>query len=108
MTLSIDPACPGINGREEMQGPIAPLLMFNALWASRLRGFRGVESWPGRQGGLFIQAAKHFIGLKGARVEGAESRHLRIASCIAGILQRQPQMMPPGFELVMGENPADG
>ena len=82
--------------------------MFDAGWESRLRGFRGVEPRPWLQGGFFIQAEDHFIGLEGASVEGDERRHLRIEGRIAGIFWRQPHMMPPWFELVMGENPADG
>jgi hypothetical protein len=32
---------------------------------------------------------------------------LRIEGSIARMFRRQPHMMPPRFEFVMGENPAD-
>lgn|SRR5262245_54807657 len=107
MTLPIDMPSPGIKGGKQVQGPIAPIFMFNAVGESRLCGFRGMEPRPWLQGGFFIEAEDHFLRLEGAGVEGDQGSHLRIEGRIAGIFRRQPHMMPPWFELMMGENTAD-
>ena len=107
MTLSVDTPGPGIKGREQVQCPIAPVFMLDAVGDARLRGFRGMEPGPRLQRGFFIEAEDHLIRPQGAGVERDDGRHLRIEGGIARMFRRQPHMMTPRFEFVMGENPAD-
>src|SRR5262249_57207236 len=86
---------------------MAAILMFDPVGEPRLRGFRGMEARPWLQGGFFIEAEDPLIGLEGASVEGDRGGHLGIEGRIAGVFRRQPHRMPPWFELVMSENPAD-
>src|SRR5215468_8534058 len=107
MTLPGDLSSPSIKGGKQVQCPIAPILMFDPIGEPRLRWFRGMEPRPWLQGGFFIEAEDHLIGLEGAGVESDKGGHLCIEGRIAGIFRRQPHLMPPWFALVMSENPAD-
>lgn len=80
--------------------------MFNAVGEARLRRFRRMEPWPRLQRGFFIEAEHHFLRLEGAGVKRDEGGHLRIEGRIARVFRRQPHMMSPRFELMMGEDTA--
>ena len=108
MALPVDTPCSCVKGRKEVQGSIAPILMLDAVGDARLRGFRGMEAWPRLERGLFSKAEDHLIRPQRAGVERDEGGHLLIEGGIAGMFRRQPHMMPPWFELMMGENTAYG
>jgi hypothetical protein len=106
MTLPVDTPSACIKGRKEVQRSIAPILMFDPVRQPRLRGFGGMEPRPRLQRGFFIKAEDDFLRLERAGIERDEGGHLGIEGCIAGMFRRQPHMMPPRFEFMMGENAA--
>jgi len=107
VTLSVDSACPGIKGREQVQRPIAPIRMLDAVGDARLGRFRGREPGPRLQRGCFLEAENHLMRLQRAGGERDEGGHWRIAGRIARMLRRQPPMRAPRVEFMMGENAAD-
>jgi hypothetical protein len=107
VALSIDVAGPGIKGGAQVQRAIPSRLMLDAVGEPRLGWLRGVEVRPGLQRGLFIEAEDDLIRPKRTGVERDERGHLLIEGRIARMFWRQPQMMAPWFELVMGEKPTD-
>jgi hypothetical protein len=107
MTLPVAMPSPGIKGGQQVQRPIAPRLLFDPIGEPRRRGLRGLEPRPGLHGGFCSEAEDHLLGLAGAGVEGEKGSPLGRAGRSAGILRREPPMMPPWFELRMGEKPAD-
>ena len=88
MTLSVDPASPSIKGREQVQRPIAPIFMLNAVGDARLRRFRGLAPGPRLQRGLFIEAEDYLIRAQRTGVERDEGGHLGIESGIARMFRR--------------------
>ena len=76
MTLPVDLACPGIKGREQVQSPIAPIRMRDAVGDARLGGLRGME--PGaRLHEVFSSRLRTISSGRRGRVE----RVMRAVTC---------------------------
>lgn len=58
--------------------------------------------------GVFIQAQDRFSACQGTCVESDEFLDYGHKPGIAWFLGREPEVMSPGFEVVLGENPPNG
>ena len=104
---SVDRTRARIKPRKEVQGALADIFMFNPDWSARLRSQRRRFARPGLQTGFLIHAQHHFPDAQGAGVQGHNVLDLSGKGGIPWDLRRQPQMMAPGFQLVVGQNPLD-
>jgi hypothetical protein len=82
--------------------------MLDAGGSAGLARCGGVQAWPGLQRRLFIHTQDDLIGAERAGVESDEGLHTGVKSSVAGVFGRQPQVMTPGFEFVMVQDPAYG
>lgn len=109
ITLAIDLARTGLKGRKEVEGARACVLVLIAIGqVLRLR-------WPGRssprprlQRGLLIPREDDLVIVAWPRVEIDHVGDRGIKVVIAWVLGIQPEVMAPGFQLMRGQDPADG
>ena len=104
---SVDLARARIKPGKEGQGTLAKVLVFDSDGLPRLgcQG-RGVAC-PRLQTGFLVHAQDHFPYAQGAGIQGHNRLDLRRERRIPGDLGRQPQMMAPGFQFVVRQNPLD-
>ena len=103
----VDLPCPRIKSGKEVQSPLAGILVFNPDGLARLGGQGWRFACPGLQTGFLVDAQHHFPHPQGARIEGDNFVHLGRKGRIPWDVGRQPQMMAPGFQLVVRQNPLD-
>jgi len=108
VTLTVDMAGPCIEGSKQIPRAVAPILMLDAVRGTGLARFGGVQAWSGLQRSLFINTQDDLVGAERASVESDEGLHTFVKSSVAGMFGRQPQVMAPGFEFVMVQDPAYG
>src|SRR6266403_5147551 len=87
-----------------VQGPLASVLVFDPHGLARLCGQRGSFARPGLQTGFLVHAQHRFPDPHRTRIEGNNCVYLGGKSRIPWDLGRQPQMMPPWFELMVCQN----
>jgi hypothetical protein len=105
---SVDRARTRIKTGKEVQGSFAGILVFDPDWLARLCSQGRGGARPGLQTGFFVHAQDHFPYPQGAGIQGDNLLDLGGKRGIARDPGRQPQMMAPGFQLVMGQNPLNG
>ena len=93
---------------KEVQGSLAGVLMFDPDWLPRLGGQGRGFARPWLQTGFLVHAQYHFPYPQGAGIQGHNLLDLGCERCIPWAPGRQPQMVAPWFQLVMGQNPLDG
>jgi hypothetical protein len=107
VALSIDAPRTRVEGGKEIQRPGPSILVLHLIGAAGLGGPRRVAAWTGLQGGLLIKRQDHFIGPQPPRIQrhhlGDPDTELDVPRGLGG----QPHMVPPGFQFVMLEDPAD-
>jgi hypothetical protein len=65
LPLPVDTSRACSTGGKQVQRPLAPIGMFNAVGAARLRRCRRLAPWPRRQRGFVIEALHPFLRLEG-------------------------------------------
>jgi hypothetical protein len=98
----------GVKAGKQIQGAFAGILVLNTYGPARLGGQGRRFAGPWRRPGFLVHAQDPFPHPQGARIAGDNFVPLRCKGRIAWDLRRQPQMMPPRFELVGGQNALDG
>jgi len=93
---------------KEVQGALPSILMFDSDWLARLCGQGRSGARPGLQTGFLVYAQDPFPYSQGAGIQGDKLLELGGKRGIARDPWRQPQMMAPWFQLVMGQNPLNG
>jgi Bacterial regulatory protein, Fis family len=108
-TLPVDLARTGIKGREEVEGAGTCVLMLVPIGQmTGLGGPRGGRSRPWLQGGLLVDGKHQLILRQRPGVEVDQLGNGRIEDRVPRPLGVEPNMMPPGLELVRGQNASDG
>jgi hypothetical protein len=107
ITVPIDVARTGVEGRTEMTRPRPLILMLDAVGQGvRLsRQGRG-RSRPRRQGGLLIDGAHQLIRSEGTGLEVKQLGDSSIEGGVPRVLRAPPRMAAPGRQLMGGRNPA--
>lgn len=107
ITLPIDLARTGVKGGKEIEGTGALLLVLVPVGTVLWLGWQGWGATRSRlQGGLLVHRQHQFIRTQRPRVEGNQLRHGDIEGGIPRLFGITPDMLPPGFQLMRGQNPA--
>jgi hypothetical protein len=107
-TPANDLARAGVEGSKEVEGAAATVLMLDLHWPPSL-GRPGRRSpSPGLQVGLLVDTEHHFVTAQGPGVEVTDPPDRGREGSIAGDPGREPGVLAPGFQLVVGEDPQDG
>ena len=107
ITVPVDLARTGVKGGKEIEGTSALILVLVPVGNVLRLGWQGWGATRSRlQGGLLVHRQHQFIRTQRPCVEVNQFRHGGIEGGIPRLFGIKPDMLPPGFQLMRGQNPA--
>ena len=105
ITLPIDLARTGVKGGQEISGARARILVLMSVGKVLRLGWQGWGATRALlQGGLLVHRQHQFIRMQRPRVEVNQLRHGGVEGGIPQLFGIPPDMLPPGFQLMRGQN----
>ena len=104
----VDLAGPRVEGGEQVQGPAPPVLVLDPDRSLGLGGQGRRLPRPRLQAGLLVGTEHDLVGAQRPGVEVADLLDGGRECLVPGDLGGEPEVMPPGLEVVVLQDPPDG